>query len=76
MTDRPKQKIKMKLAEYAENSYKGEPLTNKLFSRIPKRLSVWIETKALIDGVSSSVITRYALEKYASANGYDPHHKL
>ena len=63
MTDRPKQKIKMKLAEYAENSYKGEPLTNKLFARIPKRLSVWIETKALIDGVSSSVITRYALEK-------------
>ena len=76
MTDRPKQKIKMKLAEYAENSYKGEPLTNKLFARIPKRLSVWIETKALIDGVNSSVITRYALEKYASANGYDPHHKL
>ena len=76
MTDRPKQKIKMKLAEYAENSYKGEPLTNKLFARIPKRLSVWIETKALVDGVNSSVITRYALEKYASANGYDPHHKL
>ena len=76
MTDRPKQKIKMKLAEYAENSYKGEPLTNKLFARIPKRLSVWIETAALVEGVSSSVITRYALEKYASANGYDPHHKL
>ena len=76
MTDRPKQKIKMKLAEYAENSYRGEPLTNKLFARIPKRLSVWIETAALCEGVSSSVITRYALEKYASANGYDPHHKL
>ena len=76
MTDRPKQKIKMKLAEYAENSYKGEPLTNKLFARIPKRLSVWIETAALVEGVRSSVITRYALEKYASANGYDPHHKL
>ena len=76
MTDRPKQKIKMKLAEYAENSYKGEPLTNKLFASIPKRLSVWIETAALCEGVSSSVITRYALEKYASANGYDPHHKL
>ena len=76
MTDRPKQKIKMKLAEYAENSYKGEPLTNKLFARIPKRLSVWIETAALCEGVSSSVITRYALEKYSSANGYDPHHKL
>ena len=76
MTDRPKQKIKMKLAEYAENSYKGEPLTNKLFARIPKRLSVWIEAAALCEGVSSSVITRYALEKYASANGYDPHHKL
>ena len=76
MTDRPKQKIKMKLAEYAENSYKGEPLTNKLFARIPKRLSVWIETAALCEGVSSSVITRSALEKYASANGYDPHHKL
>ena len=76
MTDRPKQTIKMKLAEYAENSYKGEPLTNKLFARIPKRLSVWIETAALCEGVSSSVITRYALEKYASANGYDPHHKL
>ena len=66
MTDRPKQKIKMKLAEYAENSYKGEPLTNKLFARIPKRLSVWIETAALCEGVSSSVITRYALEKYFS----------
>ena len=69
-------KEKMKLIEYAENCYRGEPLTNKLFARIPKRLSVWIETQALIDGVNTSVITRYALEKYASANGYDPHHKL
>ena len=76
MTDKPIQKEQMKLIEYAENSYKGEPLTNKLFARIPKRFSVWIETQALIDGVKTSVITRYALEKYASANGYDPHHKL
>ena len=76
MTDKPIPNEKMKLIEYAENCYRGEPLTNKLFARIPKRLSVWIETKALIDGVNTSVITRYALEKYASANGYDPHHKL
>ena len=76
MTDKPIPKEKMKLIEYAENCYRGEPLPNKLFARIPKRLSVWIETAALVEGVSSSVITRYALEKYASANGYDPHHKL
>ena len=76
MTDKPIPNEKMKLIEYAENCYSGEPLTNKLFARIPKRLSVWIETQALIDGVNTSVITRYALEKYASANGYDPHHKL
>ena len=76
MTDRPKKEATMKLAEYAEQAYRGEPLTNKLFARIPKRLSVWIETAALCEGVSSSVITRYALEKYASAKGYDPHHKV
>ena len=76
MTDRPKKEATMKLAEYAEQAYRGEPLTNKLFARIPRRLSVWIETQGLINGVNSSVITRYALEKYASANGYDPHHKM
>jgi len=76
MTDRSTTKAKMKLAEYAEQAYRGEPLTNKLFARIPKRLSVWIETAALVEGVNSSVITRYALEKYASANGYDPHHRM
>ena len=66
MTDKPIPNEKMKLIEYAENCYRGEPLTNKLFARIPKRLSVWIETQALIDGVNTSVITRYALEKYFS----------
>ena len=42
MTDRPKKEATMKLAEYAEQAYKCEPLTNKLFVRIPRRLSVWI----------------------------------
>ena len=41
MTDKPIPNEKMKLIEYAENCYRGEPLTNKLFARIPKRLSVW-----------------------------------
>lgn len=76
MTDRPKQQVKMDIKEYVEQTYKGAALNAKLFARIPTRLSVFIETYALANGVSSSDITRHALEKYCSANGYDSHHRL
>ena len=76
MTDNHTKIEKMDISEYVEQSYKGVPLNAKLFARIPRRLSVWIETFAMTKAVSTSDITRHALEKYASANGYDPHHKL
>ena len=76
MTDKHTTKENMDINEYVEQSYKGAPLNSKLFARIPSRLSVWIETFALTKAVSTSDITRHALERYASANGYDPQHKL
>ena len=76
MTDKVLASKAMDIKEYAEQSYKGAALNAKLFARIPTRLSVFIETFALQHGVSSSDITRHALERYCSANGYDPQHKL
>ena len=76
MTDNSTTSAEMNIKEYAEQSYKGAALNAKQFARIPTRLSVFIETYALANGVSSSDITRHALEKYCSANGYDSHHRL
>tara|TARA_R100000773_G_C4200415_1_gene103099 strand:- start:647 stop:877 length:231 start_codon:yes stop_codon:yes gene_type:complete len=76
MTDKVLASKAMDIKEYAEQSYKGAALNAKLFARIPTRLSVWIETFAMANGVSSSDITRHALERYCHANGYDPQHKL
>ena len=53
----------MKLIEYAENCYRANHYQQTVCT-YPK--GCLIETKALADGVNSSVITRYALEKYAS----------
>ena len=76
MTDKPTTSAEMNIKEYAEQSYKGAALNAKLFARIPTRLSVWVETFALANGVTASDITRHALERYAANQDYDPQHEL
>ena len=76
MTDKLKNMKVLNIKDYVEESYKGAPLNAKLFARIPARLSVWVETFALANGVSASDITRHALERYAANEDYDPQHKL
>ena len=76
MTDKLKNSKVMDIKEYTEETYKGAPLNAKLFARIPSRLSVWIETFAIANGVSASDITRHALERYAANQDYEPHHKV
>jgi len=70
-----KKKI-MKLRVYAEKSYTFANLTHRHHFRLPKRLDDWLYCHSHVNGVDKSVVVRYALEKYAAANDYDPHHEL
>ena len=66
----------MKLRTYSNESYKFANLTHRHIFRLPKRLDDWLWHHANMNGVDKSVVVRYALEKYASANDYDPQHEL
>ena len=66
----------MKLRTYAEESYKWANLTHRHIFRLPKRLDDWLYSYSTVHGVDKSVVVRYALEKYAANQDYDPQHKL
>ena len=61
----------MSVKDFAQAEYRGAPLVNQLNCRLPKRLSVFLRTAALIDGVPESTLVRYALTRWAEAQGYD-----
>ena len=66
----------MKLRTYAEESYKWANLTHRHIFRLPKRLDDWLWHHSHMNGVDKSVVVRYALEKYAANQDYDPQHEL
>lgn len=49
-----------------------EPLNAALHIRLQNRLSVFLKTYALAEGVGGSIVIRYALERFAREQGWDP----
>ena len=48
-----------------------EPLNTALNIRLQKRLSMYLKTYALTEGVGESTVIRYALERFAREQGWD-----
>ncbi|MDC0256642.1 hypothetical protein OAK25_00645 [Synechococcus sp. AH-551-P10] len=49
-----------------------EPLNTAMNIRLQKRLSSYIKTVAMVEGVGESTVVRFALERYAREQGWDP----
>ncbi len=62
---------KTKLQRFADKEFLGAPLTSPMRIRVPKRLSVFIETVALTENVSVSSVIRYFCEQGAASLGYE-----
>jgi len=58
------------LHEFAEQESRGAPLKTMVHARFPKPLAVFLKTAALTEGVSESTVLRYAVEKWATSQGF------
>lgn len=65
----PKSFDSVSLKEFRKRSV--EPLNTTLNIRLQKRLSMYIKTVALVEGVGESTVIRYALERFAREQGWD-----
>ena len=61
----------MNLQEYAQQEYKGAPLTTMVHTRFPQPLSVFVKAAALTSNVPESVVIRYAVRKWAESQGFN-----
>ena len=61
----------MNLQEYAQQEYKGAPLTMMVHTRFPQPLSVFVKTAALTSNVPESVVIRYAVRQWAESQGFN-----
>ncbi len=59
----------MSLREFRKRSC--EPLNTTVTVRLQKRLSMYLKAHALTEGVGESTVIRFALEKFARAQGWD-----
>ena len=48
-----------------------EPLNTSLNIRLQKRLSMYLKSHALSEGVGESTVIRFALERFAREQGWD-----
>lgn len=65
----PKSFNSVSLHEFRKRSC--EPLNTTLNIRLQQRLSVYLKTFALTEGVGESTVIRYALERFAREQGWD-----
>ena len=58
------------LTEYAAQEHKGEPMRTMVHARFPAELAVFLKTAALTEGVSESTALRFAVNQWASTEGF------
>jgi hypothetical protein len=56
--------------EFAQQESRGAPLKTMVHARFPKPLAVFLKAAALTEGVSESTVLRYAVEKWATSQGF------
>ena len=66
-------KVKTTVQKFAEKEYLGAPLKTMLHARFPKPIVSFVKTTALVEGVSESTVLRFALEQWATAQGFSEH---
>ena len=65
--------VKTLVQEFAEKEYLGAPLNTMLHAHFPEPIVSFVKTTALVEGVSESTVLRFALEQWATAQGFSEH---
>ena len=61
---------KMSIQTFARHEKHNGPLNAVLYARFPEPIVSFVKTTALIEGVSESTVLRFALEQWATAQGF------
>ena len=64
---------KMSIRTFARREKHQGPMTSVLHARFPEPIVSFVKTTALVEGVSDSTVLRFALEQWATAEGFSEH---
>ena len=64
---------KMPIRTFARREKHQGPMTSVLHARFPEPIVSFVKTTALVEGVSESTVLRFALEQWATAEGFSEH---
>ena len=64
---------KMSIRTFARREKHQGPMTSVLHARFPEPIVSFVKTTALVEGVSESTVLRFALEQWATAEGFSEH---
>lgn len=60
----------MSIQAFARREKHQGPMTSVLHARFPEPIVSFVKTTALVEGVSDSTVLRFALEQWATAQGF------
>lgn len=60
----------MSIQAFAKREKHHGPMTSVLHARCPEPIFSFVKTTALVEGVSESTVLRFALEQWATAQGF------
>ena len=60
----------MSIQAFAKREKHQGPMTSVLHARFPEPIVSFVKTTALVEGVSDSTVLRFALEQWATAQGF------
>ena len=60
----------MSIQAFAKQEKHQGPMTSVLHARFPEPIVSFVKTTALVEGVSDSTVLRFALEQWATAQGF------
>ena len=63
----------MSIQTFARREKRQGPLSAVLHARFPEPIVSFVKTTALVEGVSESTVLRFALEQWATAEGFSEH---
>ena len=64
---------KMSIQAFAIHEKHKGPINAVLHARFPEPIVSFVKTTALVEGVSESTVLRFALEQWATAQGFSEH---
>ena len=63
----------MSIQAFAKREKYQGPMTSVLHARFPEPIVSFVKTTARVEGVSESTVLRFALEQWATAEGFSEH---